>query len=78
MERRDDMPELVYLGLWGIETRRAALAFMWGCIAVGVGSAIVMLRLPQAHVGVFLLLAAPWYWYAIRWVDKNSTWSQQG
>jgi len=77
MQRCDQMPQLVYWGLWGLTTRRAAAAFMWGCVAVGAVSAIATVRHPQASCGVFFFLAAFWYWHSIRWVDNNSSWIRE-
>ncbi len=62
-------PILVRLGLWGLKTRQSALAFMWLCIVGAV--ALVVLK---HWLGSLLLLAALWYWYALRWVDKNGGW----
>jgi hypothetical protein len=62
-------PLLVSLGLWGIKTRQMALAFMWLCIAIAAVSAIL-----KFWFGLFLLIAAWWYWYALRWVDKHGGW----
>ena len=69
MSRGNERPILVRLGLWGIQTRSAALAFMWGCIAAAV--ALAALQIWQGNI---LLSSALWYWYAIRWVDKNEGW----
>ena len=62
-------PLLVRLGLWGLKTRQAALAFMWLCILGAVVSVVLKIWL-----GSLLLLAAWWYWYALTWVDKNGGW----
>jgi len=74
MKRHDQMPALVYWGLWGISTRRVAAVYMWGCIAVGTVSTIAADRSPQVPHGIVFFLAALWYWHSIRWVDKNSSW----
>lgn len=62
-------PILVSLGLWAIHKRGIALTYMWLCIAAAVVSAWFSF-LP----GTGLLLAALWYWYAVRWMDKNQGW----
>jgi len=63
-------PALVKLGLFGVKTRRSALTYMWVCVAFTV-AALVFQRW-VASVG--LLVAALWYLYSIRWVDKNNQW----
>jgi hypothetical protein len=70
------MPEFVYLGLWGLGTRRAALAFMWGCVALGAASLVAALRHPPAALGAGFFAAAWWYWHSIRWVDEHSSWTR--
>jgi hypothetical protein len=62
-------PILVSLGLWGLKTRKAALAFMWLCIAAAVVSAAL-----KFWLGLIMLVAALWYWYALTWVDKHEGW----
>jgi len=62
-------PFLVRLGLWGVKSRRVALAFMWTCVALLVISAAL-----QVWNGLAFGVAALWYGYAVRWMDKNSGW----
>lgn len=40
MKRRDDMPILVYLGLFGINSRTLALFFVWLCILLAAAAAM--------------------------------------
>lgn len=65
-------PLWVSIGLWGLKTRGSVLAFMWLSIALAVASAIV-----QFWLGLLVLLAALWYWLAMKWVDENEGWQQQ-
>ena len=62
-------PLLVKLGVWGIKTRATALAFVCICVGIAVVSAI-----RHFWIGLVMLLAAAWYWYAMRWVDKHGGW----
>lgn len=62
-------PILVKLGLWGIKTRATATAFIWICVGIAIVSAI-----RHFWIGLVMLLAAAWYWYAMRWVDKHGGW----
>lgn len=64
-------PLLVKLGLAGIGSRRAALRFVWFCLAVAALS--VLLRF---WLGLTLLISAAWYGYAIRWVDRHEGWKK--
>lgn len=76
MERTDEMPEWVYLGLWGLNSRIAALSFMWICAVVGSVSLVATGRYPMAQWGAYMLLAVPWYWLSIRWVDQHGSWTR--
>ena len=62
-------PFLVRVGLWGLKTRQSALAFMWLCIVGAVVSVVLGFWL-----GAIFLIAGYWYWYSVRWVDKNGGW----
>jgi hypothetical protein len=62
-------PLLVKLGVWGIKTRATALAFIWICVGIAIVSAI-----RHFWIGLVMLLAAAWYWYAMRWVDNHGGW----
>lgn len=72
---RRSWPPLVRLGLWGLPNRASAWAFFWlsmilaaGCIAYGFVH-------PLFFTGGLLVLAALWYYLAIRWVEQHSRWS---
>ena len=84
MTRKDNMPLAVYAALLGIRQRRAAMAFVWLCIAIAavslLGTAALVIRsdwamsiLPFITSFGFIAIAW-WYWYAIRWVDRHSGW----
>ena len=62
-------PLLVRLGLWGIKTRPTALVFIWICIGIAAVSAF-----RHFWIGLILLVAAAWYWYAMRWMDQHGGW----
>ncbi|MCO7223560.1 hypothetical protein [Pleionea sp. CnH1-48] len=77
MKRKDNMPGLVYWGLYGIKTKVTALAFMalsvaicFVCIAYGFVE-------PVFFQGGLFAVPALWYWYAIKWVDNNSSWDEE-
>ena len=77
MVRQDGMPALVYWGLYGLGTRRSAAMFMWGCLIVGVLAALASIRRVEHGWYTAFFLAALWYWYAMRWVDKHGSWESE-
>jgi hypothetical protein len=77
MKRKENMPELVYWGLWGIDSRSVAMSFLWVCLTLGIIFLIGGFINPRMFFGALLILAAAWYWYAIRWTDNNSAWNNK-
>jgi len=75
--QRKKMPEMVYWGLWGINSRLVAMAFLLGCVILGISSLIAGFVDPKMFLGTGFFLAAAWYWYAIRWADSNSAWNSR-
>lgn len=76
MKRIENMPSLVYWGLWGIRTRSVAIGFTVTSVVL---AAIII---PAAiHFNdyryLFFALVPVWYWYAIKWVDKNASWPEK-
>jgi preprotein translocase subunit SecF len=70
---------MVRVGLWGLHKRGTAWAFFWlslaiaaGCIAFAFATG---LSLFLSFVGGTMVLSALWYYLAIRWVDRHSSWS---
>ena len=67
--RIDERPRWVRLGLWGLNEKWKAWVFFWltlGVAAIGLLFGV----LP----GLIMLLAAAWYWGAIRWMDHHKRW----
>lgn len=84
--RRARRPVWVRVGLWGLETRVAALVFFWGCVILalafaggGVGLAVAgadaAVWVSLLVIGGTLLLPVLWYGLAIRWVDRHDHWA---
>jgi hypothetical protein len=44
-------------------------------LILGLASLFYGFKQPIFFSGVFLLVAAFWYYYSIRWVDKHSSWN---
>lgn len=68
-------PMMVQWGLLGIPSRRAAWLCCWLSFVVGVGSIAYGFVKPRWFGGGLMLLAAAWYFLAIRWVDRYSRWT---
>ena len=77
MQRKDNMPDEVYWTLWGINSRFTAWCYAIGCLLIAIGCGIYALWQPIYLYGVFMVGASGFYIYAIRWVDKHSSWSDQ-
>jgi hypothetical protein len=75
MKKKDGMPELVYWGLWGINSKLTAYLYFIICLILGLASLFYGFKEPIFFSGVFLLVAAFWYYYSIRWVDNHSSWN---
>ena len=62
-------PFWVTIGLWGLKTRGSVLACIGLSIALALASAIM-----QFWLGLLMLLAALWYFLAMKWVDEDEGW----
>lgn len=72
---RSKWPMMVRLGLWGLSTRGAAWACFWLALAIAAGCVAYGFVEPRAFGGGLMVLAALWYYLAIRWVDQHSRWA---
>ena len=77
MKKEKGMPDLVYWGLWGINSKRTAYVFVAISLLLGIGSVAYGFKDPRAFIGAIFFIATIWYIYSIRWVDKNSTWKSK-
>lgn len=71
---RSTWPPMVRMGLMGLRSRGAAWAFFWLSIVIAAGCIAYGFVYPSFFIGAIVLLAALWYYLAIRWVDKHSRW----
>lgn len=76
MKNIHSFPMLVKLGLVRIKSRKIALVFFWLCILLGFISFFAGFINSKYFWGLIFLLAAWWYWFCIKWVDKNSKWEE--
>lgn len=74
MKRKSNMPELVYIGLLGINSKSTAYVYLSAALFLGLISIYFGLKQPVYFAGTAMFLAAGWYFYCINWVDKNSNW----
>lgn len=73
MKQKDNMPSWAYWGLWGIESRKIAFAFLvisliFSCILIPVGIIV------KKYILLTVVLVPIWYWAAIKWADDNEAW----
>ena len=64
-----ERPFWVRLGLWGLGTRSVVTAFF--VLSAVFATAVIAF---WSWWGALLYLAAAWYWFAMRWVDKYDSW----
>lgn len=74
MKKIEGMPSLVYIGLLGINSKPVAYFYVVLSLLLAVGTVIYGFWNPVYFSGAALVLAAYWYYYAIRWMDKNAAW----
>lgn len=69
-----EVPLWVSLGMWGIRTRKLALAFEIACAIVGLFGFVLGLFEPALLPISMIWGAAYWYAVAIRWIDNKQLW----
>ena len=62
-------PVWVLLALWGLGSRSMVLVFC--VISIVVATTLCLF---VSWWGGLVYLAAAWYWFAMRWVDKFDRW----
>jgi hypothetical protein len=72
--RKVERPWWVKIGLWGLPSRASAWAFFWLSMAIAIVCVAYGLIDRRAAIGGILVLAAAWYYLAIRWVDHHGEW----
>jgi len=75
-QEQSGRPLWVRLGLWGVPTRRIAVAFALVSAGAAFACALYGFVDKRFWAGVVLVASALWYWSAIRWMDKHGrgTW----
>lgn len=76
MKKKDGMPDVVYLGLLGINSKSVAYGYLLLSLVLALGCLIYGFVKPIFFWGVPMVGAAYWYYYSIKWIDANSTWDK--
>ncbi|MEP6900152.1 MAG: hypothetical protein ABJA66_00295 [Actinomycetota bacterium] len=74
MHRKENMPDLVYIGLLGINSKATAYVYLAIAAFVGLSSIYMGFSKPTYLWSVLMFLASLWYYYCMNWVDNNSNW----
>ncbi len=72
---RSSWPWPVRMGLWKVPTRGAAWGYFILAMALALGFVAYGFVKPRFYAGGVFVLAALWYYLAIRWVDAHGEWS---
>ena len=75
MQKKDNMPDIVYLGLLGINSKATAYVYLAITVFIGLASICFGLANPVYFFGILMFAASFWYYYCINWVEKNSNWN---
>jgi hypothetical protein len=77
-----ERPIWVRVGLWGLTTRGAAMAFFWLSVVLAFAPLLLLIWVEPVIVAIVMLFSVPgmlaaalWYWLAIRWVDRHDGWA---
>lgn len=73
-DHQNDRPAWVKLALWGLPNRTAAVGFLWLSVALSAGCVAYGFVDRRYFIGAFMIIAALWYYLAIRWVDRQGHW----
>lgn len=77
MDKKDNMPMWVFLGLMNIYTKKGAFVLLSSCILLGlicVPLAIYEMYTVDWTWVAMMAAISLWYWLCIKWVDKHSAW----
>ena len=74
MDRKDNMPMWVFLGLLNINTRKGSLILFWSCTVFAVFCIPLSFYLHDWSWAIMMFAISLWYWLCIKWVDRNSSW----
>ena len=86
-EEKKEMPMWVSLAFANFENRKSALKLMWACAVFTIYCFPWVLYFKESEIVSTLLLIDDWswiammlpmnvwYWYGLKWIDKNGQWA---
>ena len=74
MERKENMPLWVFLGLLNIETRKGARILFWSSFIFALICIPLSWYLDDWWWFGIMLPVVIWYGLSIQWVDRHSLW----
>ena len=74
MERKENMPLWVFLGLMTIETRKGAMILFWCSFAFALFCIPLSWYLNDWWWFGIMLPISIWYLLSIKWVDRHALW----
>lgn len=76
MQRSNNMPLWVFLGLMNVETRKGAQILVTLMIIFAFASIPLSWYLADWSWAAMILPMGLWYWLCLRWADKNAIWAK--
>jgi hypothetical protein len=76
MQRSNNMPLWVFLGLMNVETRKGTLILVYSMIICSIASIPLSWYLDDWWWAVMIAPMGLWYWLCLRWADKNAIWNK--
>lgn len=73
MKKVENMPLWVYWGLWTINTRKIAMAYLIFAVLSTLALVPYAFMIGKYHYA-FVVIVPLWYWGAIKWADNNNVW----
>jgi len=70
-----ERPLWVKAAVWGLPNRAAVWACLGLTIALAIASVVYGFWDARFLAGGLLIVAALWYFLAIRWIDQHGSWS---
>jgi hypothetical protein len=78
MSDRSQWPAFIRASLWGIKHCWLAWLFVWLSVAIAIGLLAYGFTDRRGFIGAIAFVGvALLYYFPLRWVDQNSTWSQE-
>jgi hypothetical protein len=76
MQRSNNMPLWVFLGLMNVETRKGARILVYLMIVCAFASIPLSWYLTDWLWAVTIVPMGIWYWLCLRWADRHAVWNK--